>query len=344
MRRIILLILMIGVVIGALYRFSGATGKTVRDSSGKETAYQSKAAMVDEINRQLVKIRRIEQDSGETVMGCRVYSPSETAALLNLYQAVKWRLDLLNRGKAASRSDTWNDYQLERGTNLVAYQPQAVEPVLTALKGRVPEQVLAGYHIYLSPDAVSGVSGSGGAGYSIIYALPEQYQPDEDSLRVTLYHELGHHLHFSYIPESINGGGALWREYHQIRGGSWTGAGQANTAAWGKSSEETFAEDFRILFGDNQPYFNDLALGDPRAKPEKAARLRSFMLKLMGGAKVKTYVSPWIPKEGLSFWLRQAEFIELQWLLLAVLLGGASRLTDRRSGSYKHGNEGAYTA
>jgi hypothetical protein len=98
-----------------------------------------------------------------------------------------------------------------------------------------------------------------------------------------LLHELGHHVHFAYIDGNPDKD-VLWQEYMALRGiGAWSESGQVESPAWVQSPQETFAEDFRLLFGDASArhFPHGTAYGDPTATSDGGEAVRSFMLKLM---------------------------------------------------------------
>jgi hypothetical protein len=182
----------------------------------------------------------------------------------------------------------------------------------------VPRQFVANLQIYLLPYVIPGVSGLGGNGYILLSAQAIADSLIDNQLSVTLYHEIGHHINFSYMAKNTVQGIKLWSNYLQIKGGTWHDPGKVNTKAWGESSEETFAEDFRMLFGKDQPYFGDLTMGDPRNDSLKAKSEKRFMVNLVKKKANHNYSSPWIPEEGLWFWQIQGQLLISIWVILGV--------------------------
>ncbi|HBF36021.1 MAG TPA: hypothetical protein DDW50_01730, partial [Firmicutes bacterium] len=170
------------------------------------------------------------------------------------------------------------------------------------------------------PYAIPNVSGLGGPGYILLSAQNRKDVLIDNQLQVTVYHEIGHHVNFTFMPKENSRGAKFWKKFLQIRGGHWRGPGAVNTKAWGSSSEETFAEDFRMLFGKNQPYFGDLALGDPRFNSSKAIAERKFLINLQNEKPKIAYQSPWIAEEGLRFWQNQGPVLMGSWLLLGLII------------------------
>jgi hypothetical protein len=152
-----------------------------------------------------------------------------------------------------------------------------------------------------------------------LISAPENKDKSPEQLQVTLLHELGHHIHSRFMPFTAGLPGNLWDDYLGIRGSEWHKAGAVNSAAWSDSSEETFAEDFRLLFGKNQFYYGDISLGDPRDNPETASRLRKFILGLKGRSSYEKVKSPWIP-DRLDFWLNSQYCIFFGWTVMISVI------------------------
>jgi hypothetical protein len=284
----------------------------------------SKAAIVTEIKAIEAKLGQAEANSGTMLSsGVRVYSAAETGRLLALYQQLQERVDRLQTGRSGSVASRWRDVPIHDGSGTY-FGVAEVERALREFKA--PAGLLQGLRIYLLPGTMPGISGMGQASYNLLAAESASSLTSVVQLRVTLYHEIGHHVHMTYMPTSEQAGRELWRSYLARRGGKWHGPGAANSGAWGASSEETFAEDFRMLFGTDQPYYGDLDLGDIRETPARAAAVKRFMTGLAGGARRESYRSPWLPPE-IGFWTVQPWLIAGMWLGLA---GGI--IWTRRSG------------
>lgn len=308
-RIVVLLAMLMGLAGFSLYRSS---------SVNQALSGQSKADLVAETQALIEQIEQIEATAGtKEAAGYRIYSPESTGKLWSLYREAQQRVNLLNTGKTNAANEL-DEYLLSAESMENPYQVEQVRNAMNALLKRIPEDFFEDFRIFLAPLTVSGVSGQGGAGFSLIYAIPDTFHPTETDLRVTLYHEAGHHVQLGRMPVETQRGKELWTEYHWFRGGSWKGAGEANTAAWNESSEETFAEDFRMVFGEDQYYFGDMALGDPRDDPEMAAEYEMFVLQLAEEEPVD-YQSPWLP-EGFAFWQYQPVIIVGLWLVLFGLL------------------------
>ncbi|MGE5606613.1 MAG: hypothetical protein ACM3YE_13100 [Bacteroidota bacterium] len=277
---------------------------------------RSKAEIVSELKAIKKRIERFEKINGLSgTNGFKVYSAEETGKLIKYYQDLRAGLEYLNRGSIIAIKD-WEGYVLEdRGRT--AYNSNEAVQILNELDQiDLPSVFLTDFRIYLLPSGTPEISGLGGAGYAMISA-PLIREKSIEQLRVTLLHELGHHIHSSFMPSFSGRPNPLWEDYHEIRGGEWQGPGAVNTLAWSSSSEETFAEDFRMLFGKDQWYYGDIDLGDPREEPEVAVELKQFMIGLKGQEISQLSKSPWVP-EGLEFWLNCSNYIRIGWVLITI--------------------------
>lgn len=313
-RTIFTLLVIIGFCIG--YISKNQTPSVTEVSNFKEKpASLSKADIVKQMNHLAAQVVRLEKKAGiPGEGGFIIYSPRTTSRLLSLYQELDLRLSYLNSGKLPQNSEQWDGYSLVK-TNAPPYSVAQAAKVMAELKKNgVPDKLVKQFHIFLLPSSIPEVSGLGGAGFTLISAALDSNSGVKDALAVTLNHETGHHVHMSFMPKGTAMGEKCWQEYLALRGGVWRGPGAVNTAAWSDSSEETFAEDFRMLFGKNQPYFDDVTLGDPRNNPEKAAVLKNFMIRVGQKQPVEKYNSPWIPEEmALSFWKHQTSVLAAMW-------------------------------
>lgn len=295
----------------------------------KEAPFASKSQIVSEINYLTGKLEERQKSLGRTGSGgYKVYSGWETKRLLEIYREIRRRLDYLNSGGFPVNADQWEGFRFFT-KNLAPFQEEQVARVMKDLqKSELPAGFLMNYSVYLLPYSIPNISGLGGVGYTILSAHPAAERDTDQQLQVTLNHEIGHHLHLKYMPLPSPKGVHLWREYHRIRGGTWRGPGPVNTSAWSNSSEENFAEDFRMLFGSNQPFYGDIYLGDPRANPSQTEALKKFMYKVAKGKTVAKYDSPWIPREGLIFWQLQESVIGLLWGITGAGVGILFRQND----------------
>lgn len=294
----------------------------------------SKAEIVKELKTIKKQIGQVEAINGQSgVAGFKVYSPEESAILLNYYKKLRSGLEYLNCGVITDIKD-WEGYFWSEKERMYYKSEEAFRVLKELEESPLPPEILTGFRVYLLPVGIPEVSGLGGTGFAMISA-PENDDKSFEQLQVTLLHELGHHIHSKFMPFMAGLPSPLWGEYLRIRGGKWHNAGDVNTAAWRDSSEETFAEDFRLLFGKNQYYYGDISVGDPRNNPETAVRVRRFMLDLINHKKLGKVSSPWIPK-GLKFWLNSEYYIFLGWMINIGGLGAflySSRRDEKGNGS-----------
>ena len=304
--------------------------------SGLLTSKRSKAEIVSGLKTIIGRIEESEKNHGLLgTAGFKVYSPEETGDLLKYYRDLQAGLDYLNRGHVGDIKD-WQGYFLDK-EGRTAYSREEAFQIMTELgQTDLPSAFLSDLRVYLLPYGVPEISGLGNAGYVMVSA-PTVQEKSIEQLRVTLLHEIGHHIHSSFMPAQAGQINPLWEDYHEIRGGQWHGPGGVNTFAWSSSSEETFAEDFRMLFGKDQWYYGDIDLGDPRVEPKVAAKLKKFITGLKGSDKLVPEKSPWVP-EGLQFWLDCPSYIAMGWTVLAIGMSVALKSGKFRTGQVTNGN------
>jgi hypothetical protein len=292
----------------------------------------SKAAIQKQVLFLANEIASSEQNLGYTgIQGYKLYSAKETAKLLEMDQALGLRLHYLEQGNCNFNLRQWNGYFFNK-IKSQPYDITQVNPLLSELAKKIPGSLLKQLKIFILPYPIKDIAGLGGSGYDLISAYPasETLSQANDDLKVTLIHEIGHHIHLSFMPENTIRGKELWNQYLKICGGKWHGPGAVNTKAWSNSSEETFAEYFRMLFGGkNQPFFGDITLGDPRINPHKADRLIQFVKNLAGEQSIIRYSSPWLPDTGLYFWESQNWLILILWLFLGTVITALNILKHR---------------
>lgn len=307
----------------------------VSNDVSSKMAKRSKAEIVSELKAIKKRIESFEKLHGVSgTSGFKVYSAEETGKLIKYYQDLRAGLEYLNRGSVTTIKD-WEGYLLEEQGRTAYSSNEAVQVLNELDQTNLPSAFLTDFRVYLLPSGTPEISGLGGAGYALISA-PVKKEKSIEQLRVTLLHELGHHLHSSFMPSFYGQPNLLWKAYHEIRGGEWHGPGKVNTLAWSSSSEETFAEDFRMLFGKDQWYYGDIDLGDPREQPEVAAKLKGFMIGLKDQETLDSNKSPWIP-EGLGFWLNCEEYIKIGWavILIGIFMVFANEKAKKAQVTYK---------
>lgn len=307
---------------GTFQKDSANLSSVSADTFRQTAASESKSRIVAEIRQLTSEVAAKEEQMGQSGPGgYKVYSPRESAELFGLYQGISIRLDYLNHGRVTEEPDQWEGYTFDTGNNVPFTTTEVQQAIASLAPAQLPPVFLKNLRIFLLPYSIPEVSGLGGAGYLMLSASPAGLDLIDNQLTVTLYHEIGHHVHMQFMPENTTEGRKLWREYLAIRGGTWHGPGKVNTAAWSNSSEENFAEDFRMLFGKDQPYFGDMALGDPRVHPREAAALRTFIKNLGRKRMEPVYQSPWIPQGNRFFWEFQTELLAGLWIILTIGYG-----------------------
>ncbi len=281
-------------------------------------AVTSKAQTVAQLKRLVNEVKQAEQTSGVAgPAGIKIYDPQATAVLLEKYQLIRAKLDSLKSGRTVNAPTDWAGYSFNGAApNFTTTQ---VQQALAEFVPGLPSRFFNDLRLFLLPVAIPDVGGLGGPGYVLLSGQTDPEYRTDAALRITLYHEIGHHVHLSYmptrpVPPSLS---AQWDAYLKLRGGSWHGAGAVNTREWSNSSEETFAEDFRLLFGKDQPFLGDIRLGDPRTQSRRAEAVKQFILHLAAKKPAVGYRSPWLPEE-LVFWQLQPQLIAGLWLLLGL--------------------------
>jgi hypothetical protein len=114
----------------------------------------------------------------------------------------------------------------------------------------------------------------------ILGAPPVGCEVAENQTAFTIAHELGHHIHMTLLGSTYEENPKGWDEYMRIRGiPKWTAGGDVNSRAWFESTEETFAEDVRVLLGTGQAASvpHGTAYEDPRANRVMAEELKVFI-------------------------------------------------------------------
>lgn len=227
----------------------------------------------------------LEREALSTASGAKIV-PADAAGRVHLLDvAIDARLAALanrwSRIAGEARLMQYYGYPIADARRVRIVEPEEVEKALDG--AALPEGVLDGYRIVLLPFALENTAGIGTAGEAALGAAPDTGAVSPHRTAYTLLHELGHHVHFAYIDGNPDKD-VLWQEYMALRGiGAWSESGQVESPAWVQSPQETFAEDFRLLFGDASArhFPHGTAYGDPTATSDGGEAVRSFMLKLM---------------------------------------------------------------
>lgn len=214
--------------------------------------------------------------------GYVIIPPGQAGQLHLLSTSIDARLQALRGGRTAATGHDalryYAGYPLSKSPGIFV-QAEEIRAVLDHLD--VPDRVLRGYRIVLLPFVLQDTAGLGSRGQAVLGAAPANRSNPAERAAYTIVHELGHHIHFTYI-DGRNP--KLWDEYMAVRGiKEWVPSGPVGTDAWSRSVQETFAEDFRLLFGP--PAARSLShgteYGDPTRDFEQARALRSFLRRVM---------------------------------------------------------------
>ncbi|MGB4515705.1 MAG: hypothetical protein WBI64_07490 [Bacillota bacterium] len=221
-------------------------------------------------------------------LGFHIYDRNATGWLNVLYKAADVRRSLLESRLDPSVFHGVKIHQLQDGIPL--YEPEPgrvpkVEEVADVLEGMtLPAKVFHGYKVYILPFSMGEISGLGSKGYMILGAPPADFRAYENQIAYTIAHEVGHHIHMTFLGVTYEENPEGWDEYMDIRGiPMWTSGGKVNSEGWFRSTEETFAEDVRVLFGTHQAAawpFGTVYM-DPREDQEVAEKLKIFIDRLI---------------------------------------------------------------
>ncbi|HEX6790209.1 MAG TPA: FlgD immunoglobulin-like domain containing protein [Candidatus Krumholzibacteria bacterium] len=149
------------------------------------------------------------------------------------------------------------------------FTPALVERALSAISHPgMPLDV----RVYLLPYPRRGVLVSSTSGNEI-FLSPHVLDIEPAVAAYIVAHELGHAFHNRYLPS----GSGLWRQYRSLRGIS-DEAIYNDSAAHADRPREIFAEDFRVLFGGAEAYFDGHVENTRIVEPELVDGLRAFFV------------------------------------------------------------------
>lgn len=217
-------------------------------------------------------------------LGFYIYDTKSTGWLHVLYKAADVRRNLITSYLDNSILEEVNVNTLQDGTPLyeaaITDLPKMEEVVGTMEGMSLPPEILRDYRVYILPFSMGEISGLGSKGYMILGAPPVGCEVTENQTAFTIAHELGHHIHMTLLGSTYEENPKGWDEYMRIRGiPKWTAGGDVNSRAWFESTEETFAEDVRVLFGTGRAASvpHGTAYEDPRANRVMAEELKVFI-------------------------------------------------------------------
>jgi len=268
--------------------------RIVRENGGKRYGLSG----LRDARRIRLEVRFLEREIGRLqdnptythpALGFHIYDTATTGWLHVLHKAADVRRSLLASHLDPSVVDDVNINELPDGTPL--YEPEPcrlpkVEEVAETLEGMaLPPEAFHNYRAYILPFSLGEISGLGSKGYTLLGAPPANCTVMEHQMAFTVAHELGHHIHMTFLGASYEENPRGWDEYMSIRGiPVWTADGEVNSEDWFESTEETFAEDIRVLFGTRQAasWPHSTVYGDPRRDRVVAERLREFIITVSG--------------------------------------------------------------
>jgi hypothetical protein len=169
-------------------------------------------------------------------------------------------------------------------SEMVAAQPDQYVTVVETRQAldqiKLPDQVFQNYRVFLLPYRLKEARG-----FSYSAGLPLQEErtfisargedsADDYETAATLVHEFGHYLHQQFIG-NYAANPAVWTDYLKIRGRD----SFVETGEWSELTEENFAEDFKMLYGQGLVLKEGHrgCFGDPRQLDSLASQLRHFI-------------------------------------------------------------------
>lgn len=211
--------------------------------------------------------------------------PAHTAGKSHMLStAIKSRLETIVSPKARNvRQWHYVDHHIiDTSSPSFAVHVDEVQTILDDLA--VPDHVLSGLRITLLPFPLLDTAGLGSAGNVMIGASPYSKETTHPKrTEYTILHEIGHHIHFAYI-DRMAAGDMLWQQYMHLRNiNDWTTVTTAADTAWQYSAQETFAEDFRMLFGprSDETIPHMTAYGDPRQGTDNGLAVYEFINSIL---------------------------------------------------------------
>jgi hypothetical protein len=183
-----------------------------------------------------------------------------------------------------------------------AFHPFQMDQVIEVLRTINHHQLNLNLTVYLLPYPRRNVLVSSASGTEI-YLSPHVLEIAPQVTAYIVTHEVGHIFQFQNIPD-INSN--AWARYKTIRGITNT----TRFSDYGPHAyrpKEIFAEDFRVLFGNEQARYGGAIENPELCSPELVAGLKSFMLNLepvpvepMVIASLKGFPNPFNPRTEIA--------------------------------------------
>jgi hypothetical protein len=155
-----------------------------------------------------------------------------------------------------------------------SFHPFTRELVDRSLASITHPNVSVKIRIYLLPYPRRGALVSSTTGTEM-FLSPHVLEIEPAVAAYIIAHELGHVFHNQFMPA----GSSRWRQYRELRGIA-DEAVFNDSAAHAFRPREIFAEDFRVLFGGPEAYFDGNIENTRIAEPERVAGLDAFFVKI----------------------------------------------------------------
>lgn len=228
------------------------------------------------------KRHHVRASAQESERGYRVSSVAAGGIDHLLSVAVQGRVRALTRQWTREEDRlnwlTYGDQPLAPQPGGVAVRQNDVVALLDDLP--LPDDVFANLHITLLPFVLDDTAGLASKGNIVLGAAPAASPvADFERTAYALVHELGHHIHYTYGQTWNGRAKSWWHEYVALRGiRSVTGS-----SPWEWLPEETFAEDFRLLFGPAaaRTVPHGTVYGDPLDTSDGGLAIRRLMSNVL---------------------------------------------------------------
>jgi FlgD Ig-like domain len=164
------------------------------------------------------------------------------------------------------------------------YVPMPLDEVVNALGGISYPLAALEATVVILPAPRCGVCESSAEG-SVVFLSPGRCEWPREHVHYTVTHEMGHVLHNAMMPDKRED---LWREYARLRGVDFDTARTSEKHS--ARLHEMFAEDFRVLFGDDLARCGSGVENHDLVAPDAVPGLREFFLALPSRASAQPSV------------------------------------------------------